>query len=86
MNTTKEKDMVVAIHLSKLLVHEEFAKHVITIVHPHTVTVEFNSRSNTGTERWDLTWPGETYEARKVALQSAVGALTSQGYGIEDRP
>jgi hypothetical protein len=86
MNTAKKKDMVVAIHLSKLLAHEDIAKHVIKVVHPHTVTVEYNSRTVMGTERWDLTWPGETYEARKVALQSAVGALTRHGYRIEPRP
>lgn len=86
MNTAKKKDMMVAIHLSKLLAHKDVAKHVIKIVHPHTVTVEFNSVTITGTERWDLTWPGETYEARKVALKSAVDALIDQGYKIEPRP
>lgn len=86
MNTAKKKDMVVAIDVSKLLAHEDVAKHVIKIVHPHTVTVEYNSRTIMGTERWDLTLPGETYEARKVALQPAISALARHGYRIEPRP
>lgn len=79
MNTAKHVDMDVTLNLSKILVDKAVAKHVIEIVSRHATTAELNSRSITGTERWDLTWPGETYEARKAALQWAVGALTSQG-------
>lgn len=86
MNTAKDIDMDVAIHLSKLLVHKGVAKHVIEIVGQYATTVEFNSRSNTGTERWDLTWSGETYEARKATLQLATAALIDHGYRILPRP
>lgn len=86
MTAANDIDMVVALHLSKVLVDKVVAKHVIEIVGRHATTVELNSRSITGTQRWDVTWPGETYEARKAALQSAVDALIDQGYKIEPRP
>lgn len=86
MNTAKDKDMGVALHLSKLLADKGVAKHVIEIVGQHAATAEFNSRSNTGTERWDLTWPGETREARKAAVQLAGAALIDHGYRILPRP
>lgn len=86
MNAATDIDMDVALHLSKLLVDRGVAKHVIEIVGRHATTAEFNSRSNTGTERWDVTWPGETYEARKVAVQVASAALIDHGYRIRPRP
>lgn len=86
MNTAKVIDMEVALNLSKLLVHKDAAKHVIEIVNRHATTAESNSRSITGTERWDLTWPGETYEARKAALQLTADALIDHGYKVSRRP
>lgn len=86
MNTAKDNDMDVALHLSKLLVDKGVAKHVIEIVGQHATTAEFNSQSNTGTERWNLTWPGETHEARKAAVQLATAALIDHGYRIDPRP
>lgn len=86
MTVAKDIDMVVALHLSKLLVDKVVAKHVIEIVGWHAATAEFNSRSIAGTERWDLTWPGETYEVRKAAVQLATDALTDDGYNVSSRP
>lgn len=86
MTAANDIDMVVALHLSKVLVDKVVAKHVIEIVGRHATTAKFNSRSITGTQRWDVTWPGETYEARKAALQSATDALTAEGYEISSRP
>jgi hypothetical protein len=77
--------MDVALHLSKLLVDKGVAKHVIEIVSRSATTAEFNSRSNR-TERWDLTWPGETHEARKAAVQLATAALIDHGYRVDPRP
>ncbi|RAX15346.1 hypothetical protein DC347_17930 [Pseudarthrobacter sp. AG30] len=86
MNTAKDKDMDVALNLSKLLVNESVANDVIEIVGRYATSAEFNSRANTGTKRWDLTWPGETREAQKEAVQSAAAELTDHGYRILPRP
>lgn len=86
MNAAKDIDMEVALNLSKLLVHKDAARHVIEIVNRHATTVKFNSQSITGTERWDLTWPGETHEARKAPLQLTADVLADHGYKVRRRP
>ncbi|MEO3932077.1 hypothetical protein WMO79_04610 [Micrococcaceae bacterium Sec7.4] len=86
MKTVKCLDLVIAMDLSKILVHKDVSKHVIEILRLYTTVAEFQYPMKSGDQRWHLEWSGETYDDRESSLQEAAAALEDHGYEVSLRP